>query len=919
MTVSRSQKIVPIKPTKSISPRSSLKIEPSTPSRTHESSASQSLTPPMSSNTPSSRPTNLNPVSLGLGSDSKTHSGIVRRRSLRLASKSGSGEGPRSDSIFPPHSRSRKRKNLSGDVDACSSGKPGEGESMRGIDGGLSSLLDKFKSELELDSISRDSRVLAEKAGVSNLAMGSCVDRVRGLNGNESGWKEDKGLMGSDEAGLGSKLAKGNKRKLGIDGDALDLEHAEEDGESKVCINLRSGKRVAKRGEGGVFSGPGCDKLVDNKGESERAPIAVENHIVEHERKLKREEKGKGKLVQDDLVSIGVNFSDDVVKNDGSKPVYERLLSAENEKGNKNLNGAGEGSVFIEKNAVKGRRFGREEKGKAVEIDGSLLLNGDEKVESGLESESRNSVEDVASGLVDLVNNAASLGQTKDWKAETRESESSRRGYMNRFYEVAKENASRFAIYSPQEEDENHVSSEAEEERDLEDWPGPFSTAMSIIKDRATKSQRVENSSLEKSKCPPFIWVPKYSQNRPKRLVPSLKEQCLAVLAENVEAIASLECVPDALKHTLSQLLCDSRRMNSHCFELLIRGSPTEVRVRDCSWLTEEQFTKSFHSCDTSNLTVLQLDHCGRCIPDYILLSTLACSSNSLPALTTLSLSGACRLSDVGLSAIVSSAPALRSLNLSQCSLLSSSSIDTLANTLGSVLRELYLTDCQSIDAMLILPALKKLEQLQVLSVAGIPDVCDHFIKEFIRARGHNMKELVLTDCVKLTDSSLKVIAESCPGLCAIDLVNLCKLTDSALGYLANGCQGIQTLKLCRNPFSDEAIAAYLETSGEFLKELSVNNVKKVSHNTAISLARRSRMLHTLDLSWCRNLTDEAIGFIVDSCLSLRVLKLFGCTQITNVFLEGHSNPDVQIVGLKMSSVLDHVKVPDHQCPLRYS
>lgn len=55
----------------------------------------------------------------------------------------------------------------------------------------------------------------------------------------------------------------------------------------------------------------------------------------------------------------------------------------------------------------------------------------------------------------------------------------------------------------------------------------------------------------------------------------------------------------------------------------------------------------------------------------------------------------------------------------------------------------------------------------------------------------------------------------------------------------------------------------------------------QVSHNTAISLARRSRMLHTLDLSWCRNLTDEAIGFIVDSCLSLRVLKLFGCTQVS--------------------------------------
>lgn len=41
--------------------------------------------------------------------------------------------------------------------------------------------------------------------------------------------------------------------------------------------------------------------------------------------------------------------------------------------------------------------------------------------------------------------------------------------------------------------------------------------------------------------------------------------------------------------------------------------------------------------------------------------------------------------------------------------------------------------------------------------------------------------------------------------------------------------------------------------------------------------------------------------------------------QITKVFLDGHSNPDVQIIGLKMCPVLEHVKVPDHEGgPLLY-
>ena len=111
-----------------------------------------------------------------------------------------------------------------------------------------------------------------------------------------------------------------------------------------------------------------------------------------------------------------------------------------------------------------------------------------------------------------------------------------------------------------------------------------------------------------------------------------------------------------------------------------------------------------------------------------------------------------------------------------------------------------------------------------------------------------------------------------------------------------------------------------METNGESLKELSLNNVKKVGYHTTLSLVSHAKKLHTLDVSWCRNLTDKALGLIVDSCLSLRLLKLFGCTQVTDVFLNGHSNPQIQIIGLKMMPVLQHVKVPDpHQGALNYS
>ena len=135
-------------------------------------------------------------------------------------------------------------------------------------------------------------------------------------------------------------------------------------------------------------------------------------------------------------------------------------------------------------------------------------------------------------------------------------------------------------------------------------------------------------------------------------------------------------------------------------------------------------------------------------MPDFVIVATLARSPRNLARLTTLSLRGACRLSDGGLRALASSAPALRSINLSQCSLLTSASIYILAESLRYLLKELFLDDCQGIDAALIVPALIELEHLEVLSVAGIQTVCDEFVKNYIVARGQNMKELVLKDCM---------------------------------------------------------------------------------------------------------------------------------------------------------------------------
>ncbi|XP_054806024.1 uncharacterized protein LOC129308720 isoform X2 [Prosopis cineraria] len=700
----------------------------------------------------------------------------------------------------------------------------------------------------------------------------------------------------------------GPKRFLNLQSDknllkrALDsLNHEDETGKGWPGEEGSSAKRIRKECRGNEE----CEK-------DESLSIEILNLFFEYEKQDTTSYTVKKEFINSvDVLQLDSDEADE-------SGVKEVGASGNNEKDivTANMN---EGPNWVDNDDGGQRRFSREEKGKGA-LDNGDLFPFKFEFDLGLEPELFNFIDNENSDASHSAYNHVVLRDQEKWRNANKARRALRSELMEDFRHIAKTHASRFAHYTPAQEDSRASPGAIQ----IEEWSGPFSTAMKTIRNRETKSGQMGCKSSES--LPASInWVPRSNQEQVCARVsaPSLLELSLDLLAKNADAIVSLENVPDALKHKLCHLLCDSRKMNFQLLELLLTGTPTEIRLTDCSWMTEEQFVTAFQSCDTTNMVVLQLDQCGRCMSDHVILDTLARSPRQLPRLTSLSLSGACRVSDRGLRGLVLSVPELRSINLSQCSLLTSASIHALAESfsLGSLLKELYLDDCQSIDAALIGPELQSLDHLEVLSVAGIQTVSDEFVNDFVVARGHNLKELVLRDCEKLTDSSVKIIAEFCPGLCSLDLMNLCKLTDSSIGYLANGCPALHTLKLCRNPFSDEAIAAFLETSGVHLEELSLNNVKKVGHHTALSLASRAKKLHTLDLSWCRNFTDDYLGFIVDSCLSLRLLKLFGCTQITEVFLCGHSNREVKIIGCRLSPLLRHVKVPhpERQGALRYS
>ncbi|XP_013628210.1 PREDICTED: F-box/LRR-repeat protein 2 [Brassica oleracea var. oleracea] len=467
-------------------------------------------------------------------------------------------------------------------------------------------------------------------------------------------------------------------------------------------------------------------------------------------------------------------------------------------------------------------------------------------------------------------------------------------------FEVAKAYA--LELHSDQAPKSKDDDEEEEEEEEVVKGKSRFDDAKNAIKKRRRYSGRSSSTTCGGIEL---------SMTR-HRTAPTLTELCMRVLAENSEAIESLHLVPDHLKKKISSLVSDSSKVDKAFMQLLVDDSPSEVSVKNCVDLEEEDLTQILSECDRVSLEVLNLDLCGRAMTENAITEFFKRSPNGFPSLARLSLQGAFCLTDNALALISRSAPLLRVINLCECSLLTFQAVKILADYFGSTLRGLNIGGCQGIkpcDVFRI--SLSRFEKLSSLSVAGLEGIND-VVVGFCTSWGSNLTDLSLASCVGVNDGTLWTVGRYCPNLEALDISELDNLTDASLKEITDGCRSLNSVKFTRNRFSDEGVAAFLEVCGGSINNLSLNNVRDVGQETANSLAKYCKRLHYLDLSWCRKLTEEELRQIMSCCSLLRSLKLFGWTQVKEDFLEDLSRSEVSIVGLKMTSLFAH---PDDSYP----
>lgn len=245
--------------------------------------------------------------------------------------------------------------------------------------------------------------------------------------------------------------------------------------------------------------------------------------------------------------------------------------------------------------------------------------------------------------------------------------------------------------------------------------------------------------------------------------------------------------------------------------------------------------------------------------------------------------------------------------------------------------------------------ALKKLEHLSLAGLIGLDDEGCHAM---IVKLGPQLRSLSLKGCVQLTDESIIRIREHCRVLDALDIGGLGKITKTALlglfieGPLLQGGAVVEIPILFDNRIDvderndraasrerrdpthavnhDSTLSSGSSSIGR-LTSISLSGLaSSVDDDVVIqlcllggsmrfvdlggcsTLTSRSLTalqlycgdsLETLDLSFVRNFTENSLGSLVDRAHQLQSLSLWGCTQLTRRFFDGHRNDRLAIEG----------------------
>ncbi|CAK8563418.1 unnamed protein product [Lathyrus sativus] len=362
--------------------------------------------------------------------------------------------------------------------------------------------------------------------------------------------------------------------------------------------------------------------------------------------------------------------------------------------------------------------------------------------------------------------------------------------------------------------------------------------------------------------------------------------QAVAKLCPNLHSISIKDC-PLVGDHGVSSLLSSASELSRVKLQIL--------NITDFSLAVVGHYGKSITNLVLSGLR--NVNERGFWVMGV---------AHGLQKLVSLTITSCHGVTDPSIEAISKGCPNLKHMCLRRCCFVTDSGLVAFSKSAGS-LENLHLEECNRFTQSGILGALSsikaKLKSLTLVKCMGIKDI---EVEVSMLSPCESLRSITIKNCHGIGSASLAMIGKLCPQLQHVDLTGLYGITDAGLlPLLENSEAGLVKVNLtgCWN-LTDNIVSAMTRLHGGTLEVLNLDGCWNITDASLVAIADNCLLLNDLDMSRCA-ITDAGVSVLSDADhLSLQVLSISGCSEISNNCMPFLKKLGMNLMGLNLQNCM---------------
>nr|XP_060618131.1 uncharacterized protein LOC132767326 [Anolis sagrei ordinatus] len=249
---------------------------------------------------------------------------------------------------------------------------------------------------------------------------------------------------------------------------------------------------------------------------------------------------------------------------------------------------------------------------------------------------------------------------------------------------------------------------------------------------------------------------------------------------------------------------------------------------------------------------------------------------------------------DSGLIALVKASRSLQCLSANGCKL-TDDSVAMLIEEHGKRLKKLEIFGCHAVTAKCLSCVAVRCPNLKVLNIGRVPKITEDCLAKIVNC----MEKLTSLNCTGLNvvrDHLVHFIVKKCPELECLILHSCCQVTDSSLVEISTHLPLIRYLDVSGCEKVTDAGVQALARKCHRISYLDLSSTATSKRGVCLLASFCFQTLECVKLSFCKNISLNAVGKLCRNCRRLRTLHLYGCCFVPDLESIKKVNKTVEIL-----------------------